>query len=116
MFVKFTEIGDTVTGEFVEYQQDVPSRYGDECNLILKNNSGPKSIRCPKKLKQIIEDNLDAFVEGSIVTVTFTDEIDTGKGNPMKDFDVDVEPPKTRGKGKAKTDPAPAPADDDAPF
>ena len=93
MFVKFTTIGDSCEGEFVEFNEDVPSRYGDEDNLILRGDKGPLCIRCPTKLKAIVKSNLESFVRGARVKVTFTAEIPSSKGNPMKDFDVEVDPP-----------------------
>lgn len=105
MFVKFTEIGDSVEGTFVDFQEDVPSKFGDETQLVLKGKDGPKMVRCTRKLATLIKDNIKLFVKGAHVKITFTKEIDVGKGNPMKDYDVDVEPPTEA-----------ASAADDAPF
>lgn len=93
MFVKFNKIGDSCEGEFVEFNEDVPSKFGDEDNLILKGDGGPLMIRCSTKLKAIIKDNIEHFVRGARVKITFSGEINTGKGNPMKDFEVEVNPP-----------------------
>ena len=93
MFVKFENIGDSCEGEFVEFNEGVPSRYGDEDNLILKNDRGPLMVRCTTKLKAIVKDNIELFVRGATVRIKYTADIPTTKGNPMKDYEVDVEPP-----------------------
>jgi len=115
MFVKFQEIGDSVEGEFVEYNEGVPSRYGEEDNLILRADSGPKQIRCTKKLKQIVEDNRELFVPGAWVKITYSADIPTDKGNPMKDYEVDVEPHRPGKKGSAPVRATTVP-DEDIPF
>ena len=107
MFFKFDEIGDTCEGEFVEFNEGVPSKFGEEDNLILKGDDGPICIRCTTKLKAIIKDNIEAFVEGARVTIKFSGEIPSAKGNPTKDYEVDVEPAAPgRSKSKAPDDAA----------
>jgi hypothetical protein len=71
----------------------VPSRYGDEDQLIMKDDTGPIMIRCTSKLSAILKDNLGVIVRGSWLKITYTADVPTTKGNPMKDYDVDVEPP-----------------------
>ena len=107
MFVKFIEIGDSVEGTFVDFQEDVPSKFGDETQLVLKGKDGPKMVRCTRKLAALVKDNIKLFVKGAHVKIIFTKEIDVGKGNPMKDYDVDVDPP---------TESAAPSADDVIPF
>jgi hypothetical protein len=105
MFVKFTDIGDSVEGTFVSFEENVPSKFGDETQLLLKGADGPKMVRCTTKLASIIKDNIKLFVKGANVKITFTSEVPTTKGNPMKDYEVDVEPPTAGAK-----------ADEDIPF
>lgn len=93
MFVKFEVVGDSCEGTFVEFNENVPSKFGNENQLILNAESGPKMIRCATKLTSIIKDNLEHFVPGAKVKIVFTKEVPTTKGNPMKDFDVDLTPP-----------------------
>lgn len=93
MFVKFESIGDSCEGTFVEFNADVPSRFGVEDQLHLRGANGPLMVRCQTKLAAIIKDNLDKFLPASHVKIVFTKEVPTTKGNPMKDFDVEVDPP-----------------------
>lgn len=93
MFFKFESVGDCAEGEFVEYQKNVPSRFGDETILTLRGKRGPLVIRCTSKLEQIIDDNLAEFVKDAHVKITFTREVPTTKGNPMKDYDVELDAP-----------------------
>jgi hypothetical protein len=113
MFAKFENIGDMYEGEFVEFNEQVPSKYGDEDQLILKGKNGPLMIRCTKKLTAIIKDNVEVITRGSWLKIKYIADIPTDKGNPMKDYEVDIEPPDAKRSAELAAESNTA---DDTPF
>jgi hypothetical protein len=92
-YPKFEKIGDTVEGEFVSYEEGIPSKFGDENVLTLRNNGDKIVIRCKANLshKFHVAMEKDQVRPGNRVTIKFTGTMPSNKGNPLKLFDVDVD-------------------------
>lgn len=99
-FFKFEAIGDSVAGDFVDFKTDIDGTFGKESHLVLKVDGANVTINCKTYLARSIAQNL-AAVTGKRLTVTYTRDEPTDKGNPMKVFDVDVEPIKKAAPAKA---------------
>lgn len=91
--------GDTITGRMTRAPKEVNTRFGskavlelDECRDITEGGGfgelGDKTVWPTMGL-------LDAMAEamvlpGDVITVTLTELVDTGKGNPFKRFEVAI--------------------------
>ena len=91
-YVKFTEIGDSITGLFVSYEENVPGTFGPETKLTLKlRNGDEKIVPCKTDLKSKLGANKEKIV-GKVLTITFVEKKPIpGKPQPMKVFDIDVQ-------------------------
>lgn len=90
-FPKFKEIGDTIVGNFVSFEESVKGKFGLEDQLILDGENGQVMINCPAHLARVIKSNLESIKDGDKLTVKYVSDKDIGKASPMKMFDVDVE-------------------------
>jgi hypothetical protein len=93
VYPKFEKIGDSVSGEFVSYEECVASKFGDENILTLRNNGDKIVIRCKANLSRKFHGAMEQGLvcPGNRVTITFTGTMPSNKGNPTKLFDVEVE-------------------------
>ena len=120
-YPKFTNHGDCYDGIFVKFEQDKDGRFGPETILTLTKQGGQEiSVRCPASLARTLSQNLTLLRPGVWVRCEYVDDVDTGKGNPAKIFEVEVEDkaPWAGGPGASpaiapKAEHAPAPVDDD---
>jgi hypothetical protein len=95
-FFKFDTIGQVLHGRFVSYTIDKPGNFGPKDELVLRTKTGLVIHDCSAALKRILREHEDKL-PGKILKITFTEEKDIGKGNPMKVFDVELDdapPPK----------------------
>lgn len=106
-FFKFNAIGEVLRGRFVSYTIDRPGNFGPKDELVLKTKNGLMIHDCSAALKRILREHEDKL-PGKILTITFTEEKDVGKGNPMKVFEVDLDdsPPPPQGQKLAAPKPA----------
>jgi hypothetical protein len=91
VFPRFTNIGDSVSGTFESYVENVPSNFGPENILSLRGDQGETIIvRCKVNLSRTIREHRDSL-PGKRLTITFYGEHPSTKGNPTKLFHVDVD-------------------------
>lgn len=88
-YPKFKKLGDSVTGVFVSYEEDVPSKFGKENLLTLDGDEAKLIIRTPTNLSRTLRQNLPSL-PGKRLTVTYTGDAPSKKGNPVKLFTVDA--------------------------
>lgn len=89
-YPKFKKHGDSVTGVFVKYEEDVPSQYGKENLLTLQGDHMKYIIRATTNLSRTIRAHLDTL-PGKRITVTYTGDLPSKKGNPVKLYEVTAE-------------------------
>lgn len=90
-YPKFTSIGDSHSGAFIRFDQDVPGMYGPENILVLQHEGRALNIRCPAFLTRTLEQNEEHLVVGRKMTLTYVGDTPTSKGNPAKNIEVDVD-------------------------
>jgi hypothetical protein len=88
-YPKFPKLGDSVTGDFISYEENVPSQFGSENLVTLQGPEGKLIVRTPTNLSRTLRENLDAL-PGKRLTITFTREVPSRKGKPVKVFCVDA--------------------------
>ena len=89
-FFKFDTIGQVLRGRFVSYTIDKQGNFGPKDELVLRTKTGLVIHDCSAALKRILREH-EEKLPGKILTITFTEEKDIGKGNPMKVFEVDLD-------------------------
>ncbi|HYD55144.1 MAG TPA: hypothetical protein VEA99_21085, partial [Gemmatimonadaceae bacterium] len=89
-YPKFKKLGDSVTGVFVSYEENVPSKFGNENLLTLDGDEAKLIIRTPTNLSRTLRQNLPCL-PGKRLTVTYTGDAPSKKGNPVKLFAVNAE-------------------------
>lgn len=104
--VYLRNIGDFVKGEVLSVRDMPKDKYGKikpVVNLKLMDAQG--EFRLAKSPVDVEEgtvvglfgsttdlmDKLPRLPVGKVVTITYLRNVDTGKGNPFKEFDIDVE-------------------------
>jgi len=88
-YPKFRKVGDAVTGNFISYQADVPSKFGPENVLTLQGDQGKLVIRATANLSRTLRANLPDL-PGTRLTVTYVGDTPSKKGFPVKLFDVET--------------------------
>ena len=104
-YPKFTNVGDSVRGRFVRFQEAVPGKFGPENTLTLEDGD-ELQVRCPASLAKTLKNNLSVLQPGVMVMVTFVKSVPTNKGNPAKIFDVEVDPDPTGDRSATRPSPA----------
>jgi hypothetical protein len=89
-YPKFRKLGDAITGVFIDYQEDVPSRFGNENLLTLQGDQGKLIIRTPTNLSRTLREHLQQL-PGKRLTIKYKEDLPSRKGNPVKVFDVQAE-------------------------
>jgi hypothetical protein len=96
---KFDTVGDTVAGIIEGEPKVVETQYGRRLLVDLKQGDRGTTLwvkegpMAQAVAKAVADAGVETVAEGGKLAVVFSDEKDTGKGNPLKLFEARYEPP-----------------------
>lgn len=86
--MQFTDIGDVFIGTFEGISHITPSNGDDPFDLLLFRNSENGEL-CSTSGYKLMQAFADVPV-GTLARIEYLKDVDTGRGNPMKDFKIQV--------------------------
>ena len=109
---KFEKIGDTAEGvvTYVGGWETSEGKFGvqTQCRIALDIDGDNMFIWVKEKsamaraIADAIRDaRIDELTEGAVLKVQYSEDVDTGKGNPMKQYRAKITPGTSNGHGQA---------------
>lgn len=97
--VAFTNVGDGVRGRIMDKPKALMTQFGERLLINLDTEVGPRSLWVkPGNMagairKACADAGVTDLTVGATLAIAFVGEIDTGKGNPAKQFEAKYVPP-----------------------